>query len=90
MDDLDKRLEAATKRRDTLAAECRRIEGKLEAAEATLKSVEAECRARGVDPDKIDTVIDQLTSKYEGLVVQVERDVAAADAALAPFLKETA
>lgn len=89
VEDLDKRLEAATRRRDTLVAECRRLEGKLEAAETALAAVEAECRSKGIDPDKIDNVIQQLTARYEALVVQIERDVAAADEALAPFLKET-
>lgn len=88
MEDLNRRLEAASKRREALAAECRRIEGKLESAEANLLAVEAECRAKGVDPDNIDTVIDRLSSKYKDLVAQVESEVAAADAALAPFMKE--
>lgn len=88
MDDLDKRLDAATRRRDAIVAECRRIEGKLEAAEAALHEVEAECRSKGVDPTKIDQVIQQLESRYAALVEQVERDVAAADLALAPYIKE--
>lgn len=89
MEDLNRRLEAATKRRDTLAAEARRIEGRLEAAEANLLSVEAECRSKGIDPDSIDTVIDKLTTKYSELVTQLEQDLATADTSLAPFLKET-
>lgn len=89
MEDLDQRLEAATKRRETLAAECRRLEGKLEAAETALRTVEEECRAKNIDPTKIDEVIEQLRSKYQTLVEQLEKDVSAADRALAPFLKET-
>lgn len=89
MEDLDQRLEAATKRRDTLAAECQRIEGRLDSARAALSAVEAECRAKGVDPEKIDATIEQLESKYRTLVEQLERDVAAASEALAPFSKET-
>ena len=89
MEDLDQRLEAATKRRETLAAETRRLEGKLEAAETALRTVEEECRTKNIDPTKIDEVIEQLRSKYQTLVEQLEKDVAAADRALAPFLKET-
>ncbi len=89
MEDLGQRLEAASKRRDTLAAECRRIEGRLEAAEESLRTVEAECRAKGIDPDKIDEVIDKLEAKLNDLVTQVEADVAKAELALAPFLKES-
>jgi chromosome segregation ATPase len=88
LEDLNKRLEAASKRRDSLASEARRIEGRLEVAEANLLAVEAECRGKGIDPDNIDAVIERLKVKYEDLVVQVEREVASADAALAPFLKE--
>ena len=88
LDDLSRRLDTASKRRDTLAAESRRIEGRLEAAEAALSSVEAECRSKGVDPDNINDVIGRLEAKYESLVAQIEREVATADAALAPFLKE--
>lgn len=88
--DLEARLDAATRRRDALAAECRRLEGKLEAAEAALSAVEAECRSKGIDPDKIDEVIAQLTTRLESLVMQVERDVTKADADLSPFLKESA
>ena len=88
LEDLNKRLEIASKRRDTLAAESRRIEGRLEAAEATLSTVEAECRAKGIDPDNIDTVIQRLETRFSDLVTQVEREVASADAALSPFLKE--
>lgn len=88
MDDLNKRLETASRLRDTIAADARRVEGRLEAAEANLRTVEAECRAKGIDPDTIDTVIDRLNTRYTDLVAQVEREVASANVALAPFLKE--
>lgn len=89
MEDLDKRLDAATKRRDSLASEHKRLEGKLEAAEAALKAVEEECRAKGINPADIDNVIEKLEAKYEAAVTQVEQNVASAETALAPFLKET-
>jgi chromosome segregation ATPase len=89
MDELDTRLAAAVKRRDSAAAECRRLEGRLEAAKAAKEAVEAECRAKGVDPDKIDSAIQKLETKYKSLVDQLEIDVAAAEQALKPFLKET-
>ena len=89
MEDLDRRLEVATKRRDTLAAESRRLEGKLEAAQSALTIVEEECRVKGIDPNKIDALIVQLQAKYKTLVEQVELDVTTADQALSPFLKET-
>lgn len=88
MDDLNRRLEIATKKRDTLNAECRRIEGKLEAAQAGLASVEAECRQKGFDPQDIDSVIEKLKGRYTQIVTQLENEVKAADVALTPFLKE--
>lgn len=89
LEDLGQRLEAASKRRDTLTAECRRIEGRLEAAEEALRTVEAECRAKGIEPEKIDEVIEKLEVKLTDLVTQVEADIAKAEVALAPFLKES-
>jgi chromosome segregation ATPase len=89
VDDLDKRLEAATRKRDALAAERQKIEGRLEASKASLAAVEEECRSKGVDPDQIDAAIAKLEAKYAGLVEQLEREVEAADAALAPFMRET-
>lgn len=88
MDDLTRRLDAASKRREALVSECRKLEGKLEAAEAALKAIEDECHAKGIDPDKLDELIQRLTVKYNDLVTQVERDVATAEAALTPFTKE--
>ena len=66
-----------------------RVEGRLEVAEAALATVESECRAKNIDPDNIDAVIDRLNTRYADLVTQVVTDVAAAETALAPFLKET-
>jgi predicted nuclease with TOPRIM domain len=82
-------LEIATKRRETLVSELRRLEGKLEAAETALRTLEEECRSKGIDPGKIDEIIEQLRTKYKTLVEQVEQDVASADRALSPYLKET-
>jgi chromosome segregation ATPase len=89
MDDLDARLETATRRRDTLAGAVQRIEGKLESARTALSTLEETCRSKGVEPDQIDAVIEQLSVRYEQLVEQLESDIEAADAALAPFLNES-
>ena len=87
--DLDARLAEATKKRDALDAECRRIEGRLEAAKSTVLTVEKECRDKGIDPDRIDEVITGLEQRYESLVQSMETDIASATAAIAPFAKET-
>lgn len=88
MNDLDTRLDAATKRRDTLSRGVQRIEGKLEAARSALKTLEADCRKKGVEPAEIDAVIDKLTTRYGELVDQIEQEIQVAEEALAPFLKE--
>lgn len=86
--DLHMRLDIASKRRDTLASESRRIEGRLEVAESNLSAVEEECRAKGIDPANIDAIIVRLEARYADLVAQIEQEVASAEANLAPFLKE--
>lgn len=86
--DLDARLTEATRKRDALDAECKRIEGRLEAARSSLATLEKECRDRGLDPDRLDEAIATLESRFQTLVAGLETDLAAASAALAPFQKE--
>ena len=88
MPDLDARLKDAVRRRDQVADTVKRIEGRLEAARQALSEAEAECRSRNIDPDTIDTYVSQLEAKYADLVAALERDVAAAEEALAPYIKE--
>lgn len=86
--DLDTRLKNAVRRRDSVANDVKRIEGRLEAARQALSEAEQECRDRNIDPDKIDDHLARLEARYEELVVALERDVSAAETAIAPFLKE--
>jgi len=88
MEDLDQRLETAVKRRNTLESAVERLRGKLESARANLEAVEAECRAKKVEPDQIDDTITRLRSRYQELVEQLEQEVSDATKALEPFLKE--
>lgn len=87
MDDRQ-RLEAAATQRDALQADKGRIEGRLEAARADLSSVEAECRKRGVEPEKLPAAIDQLKKRYGVEITKIEDGVEKAKAALEPFLGE--
>ena len=89
MQSLDERLDAAIARRNAVAEKKQRIEGRLESARASLKAVEAECREKGIDPDNLEATINQLEEKYRSSVEALEQQVADADAALAPFLKES-
>jgi len=87
-EDLDKRLDAALEKRTDLEAKKQRLEGKLDAARKNLTEVENECREKGVEPEDLDETIDKLTDRFRGLVEQLEAEVADADAALVPYLKE--
>jgi chromosome segregation ATPase len=86
---LDERLEAVIKRRDDLAAKKQRVEGRLEAARKALDEVEAECRSKGIDPANLDSTITTMDERYRMSIETLEQGVAAGEAALAPFLKET-
>jgi len=88
MNDLTTRLEAATKKRSTLEAQVQRIQGKLEAAQKALSSVEDECRRKGVEPDKLDETITTLTERFRQEVEALEKRIAEAETALAPYLGE--
>ena len=89
MSDLDVRLSQAVAKRDSAAKEVQRLQGKQEAAKASLSAVEEECRSKGVEPENIDSTIKGLEDRYRKMVEDLERDVAAAEAALAPFIKES-
>jgi len=88
LNDADARLKAAVKRRDSVADDVKRIEGRLEAARQALADAEKECRDRNIDPDRIDEHLGKLESRYEELLDNLERDVSAAETAIAPFIKE--
>lgn len=87
-DNLDQRLEVVLKRRTAAIAKVQRIRGRLEASEQTVREVEAECRAKGVEPNQLDATIETLSTRYQKSVEQLEREVDGAEEALAPFEKE--
>jgi len=84
-DDLDKRLEAATERASQIESRKQRLVGKLESARKALDEVEADCRAKGVSPEELDDAIKKVRGRYKTLVEKLEREVADAEAALAPY-----
>lgn len=89
MDNVDQRLEEAVRDRNDLIASIQRIQGKKEAAEQALEKAEEEIRAKGIDPDKIDEALEKLDSRYRQLVEDLEKDIAEAREALAPYLGES-
>lgn len=86
--DMDTRLKEAIRRRDMVADNVKRIEGRLEAARSSLADAEKECRDRNIDPDKIDDHLARLETRYAELVAALERDVEAAEQAINPYIKE--
>jgi chromosome segregation ATPase len=89
MEQIDAQLSEAIKRRNTLESEVQRIRGRLEAAEAGLADVEADCEKRGIDPDQLDKTIEVLTSRYTDSVQEITTQISEAEVALAPFLGDT-
>lgn len=87
--ELDERFDRAAKGRDELIAKKQRVEWRLEAAKTALAEVEAECRAKGIEPADLEAKITQMDDLYRASVETLEQGVAAGEAALAPFLKES-
>ena len=88
LESLSKRLEAAAKKREAVSSEVQKLTGKLESAQKSLESIEEEIRKKGIDPEDLPRTIEKLSDKYKLLVEEVEAEVAAAESALSPFLKE--
>ena len=89
MSDLDQRLETALKKRSQVDSNVQRIKGRLEAAQKALSEVEAECREKNVDPEKLSDVIAKLQARYEQEVVSLETQVQQAEQALTPYLGDS-
>lgn len=89
-DDLRQRLDAAVRKRDQAARNVERVHGRLESARKTVADVEAEIRARGVEPDKLDEAIEAVRKKAEGLVTDLEARIKKSEQDIAPFLGDQA
>jgi len=50
--------------------------------------VEEECLKKKVDPEKIDVVIDQLTTSLESEITRLQDMITLAESQVAPFLEE--
>lgn len=87
--DLAARLETAKRKRADLASKKQRIGGKLESAQAQLEAVEAEIRRKNITPEQLPEARKKLEDRYKQLVETIEKEVAAGEEAIAPFLKES-
>ena len=79
------RLESAVKRRDDLAQKKQRLLGRLEEAERSLEELREKCRAKGIDPDNLDGVIERLETNLEDSVTRLESKITEAERALEPY-----
>jgi predicted nuclease with TOPRIM domain len=84
-----KRLDDLIKRRDAAKDVLQRTQGRLDSARADVKSIEDECRSKGVDPSKLASTIDQLETRYDQAVSDLESKIAQIEQQIAPFLGDT-
>ena len=87
MEELDSRLQQAVETRNQIAAEVQRVVGRLDAAKTTLSEVEKAIRAKGLDPDALDKVLEDLEGRYADGVASFEQDIEEARTALTPYLE---
>jgi len=85
-ENLDQELDQVVERRKKVAEAIERLKGRKEQAETNLAAVEEECRAKNIDPDKIDDIIAQLDGKYREQIEELKNDTEEAERALAPFI----
>ena len=88
MDEIQRRLDAATKRRNEIESLVKKAEGRLEVAKQNLQRLEDECRTKGVEPDQLSLAIQKLEDKARQLLAQFESEVQKAETTLEPYLKE--
>lgn len=82
------RLDAAIKRRDKLQQDVNRVKGRLDSARAEVAKVEADCRAKGVEPDALASTIETLTTKFNTAVADLEAKIAQGETDIAPYMGE--
>lgn len=76
MEDLRQRWEAATRKREDLAGKIQRLQGKREAALKELEDVDSKIRAKGIDPEKIDEVLEMMTTTLRNDLEAYEKSLA--------------
>lgn len=62
--DPQKHYEELVKLKAELQTQVSRIQGRLDAAKADLLKIENECKAKGIDPNSLETLIEQIKTKY--------------------------
>ena len=81
-------LDAAIRRRD-LAQQARdRLQGRLDLALSELGRLEDECRAKGINPDDLDKVVEAAKAKFATAVAEFSASVEQAHQQLSRFTGE--
>jgi predicted nuclease with TOPRIM domain len=86
-DERKKRLEDLIKRRDEAREVLQRSQGRLESARADVKSVEDECREKGIEPEKLPAAITQLEIRYDKAVADLETQIQQVEQQISPFVE---
>lgn len=88
-EELEHRLQRAVARRDDLNKKIVGVQARKIAAEQGLASVEAEIRAKNLDPDKLDETVAKLEKALLEELSKLESDLEAASATLQPYLENS-
>lgn len=78
-------LNQLIQRRNQLAQDLERLHGRREQAQKTLAEIEAETRARNIDPDRIDQTIQELWDKFQKMVPELEAKITRCADSLAQY-----
>ena len=81
-------LEALIRKRQLIKSEIQRLEGRLEGAKQSKEEIREECRKRGVDPDKLDEIIEKLEGRYDTLVRDIAEETEQAARDLAQYQQD--
>lgn len=79
-------MDAVVARRDSVQQNLQRIRGRLDQAKKELADIDAECRAKGLDPEKLEETLTALIEQYDIDFASFEASVAQAEKDITPFL----
>jgi len=78
-------LNQLIQRRNQLAQDLERLLGRREQAQKNLAEIESESRAKNIDPDRIEQTIQELWSRYQKMVLELEAKITRCADSLAQY-----
>jgi chromosome segregation ATPase len=84
-ENLEDRLKRAVTQREKLATEVSRLEARRDLATKTLLDLEAEIRAKGIDPEDIEAAVERLEASFKAALEKFESDLSELDNSLSPY-----